>query len=274
MASAAALSGGVDAAKALFAQFKAEVEKGPPATQAASDMLGRLKIMMTTFSCLPLGTNTNSPQAAKELLLAREINEMGVYLSVQKEDMDAFERHIAQLKIFYSDFSSMMPPSERMLPILGLNLLRLLSQNRIADFHTELELIPLESRSRVYIKHPVQLEEYLMEGNYNKVMNAQKDSPAKESEYFLNILAQTVRRERADCIQVAYKQLSVEDAKQLLMFSTDAEVEDFAAEHDWVIEMGQIVFQEEAKAADKGDIEAQRLISESLMYAKELERIV
>lgn len=35
-----------------------------------------------------------------------------------------------------------MPASAQEVPMQGLNLLRLLVQNRIAEFHTELELIP------------------------------------------------------------------------------------------------------------------------------------
>ena len=49
--------------------------------------------------------------------------------------------------------------------LLGLNLLCLLSQNRIADFHMELErLDPTQLHSNIYLKHPVSLEQYLMEG--------------------------------------------------------------------------------------------------------------
>ena len=46
-------------------------------------------------------------------------------------------------------------------------------------------------------------------------------------------------------------------------------------QRDWVMEMGdKFVFACAAAAPAKGDIEADRLIRESLMYAKELERIV
>ena len=38
----------------------------------------------------------------------------------------------------------LMQPSKQQNLITGLNLLRLLVQNRIAEFHTELELIPQE----------------------------------------------------------------------------------------------------------------------------------
>ena len=57
-----------------------------------------------------------------------------------------------------------MPRSERQNLILGLHLLFLLSQSRMAEFHTELELIPLEMHTNIFIKHPVRLEQYLMEG--------------------------------------------------------------------------------------------------------------
>lgn len=79
-----------------------------------------------------------------------------------------------------------MPDSPYRYLLLGLNLLSLLSQNRLADFHTvknilfnpsfislsvqELELLPPKDiQTNLYIKHPVSLEQYLMEGSYNKV---------------------------------------------------------------------------------------------------------
>lgn len=51
--------------------------------------------------------------------------------------------------------------------LLGLNLLFLLSQNRVAEFHTELERLPAKDiQTNVYIKHPVSLEQVrlLLEG--------------------------------------------------------------------------------------------------------------
>lgn len=65
---------------------------------------------------------------------------------------------------------SQLPESAFKDQLFGLNLLLLLSQNRVAEFHTELELLPADQiQSNVYIRHPVSLEQYLMEGNYNKV---------------------------------------------------------------------------------------------------------
>jgi hypothetical protein len=47
---------------------------------------------------------------------------------------------------------SLLPPSPQEYPMTGLNLMRLLVENRIAEFHTELELIPDEVR----LHHKVQ----------------------------------------------------------------------------------------------------------------------
>lgn len=80
-----------------------------------------------------------------------------------------------------------------MLPLQGLNLLRLLSQNRISEFHTVLETIPDHSLDNVYIKHPLQIEQCLMEGSFNKVWNARVNVPAEEYRFFIDILMGTIR---------------------------------------------------------------------------------
>ena len=82
-------------------------------------------------------------------------------LSIKTQDIPSFERHVAQLKIYYTDCATQLPMSERQYPILGLNLLRLLAQNRIAEFHTQLELIsPEVAASNIYIKYPAQVKDH------------------------------------------------------------------------------------------------------------------
>lgn len=59
-----------------------------------------------------------------------------------------------------------------MYELLGLDLLCLLAQNKVGEFHTALEHLPAGVVSdNVYIRHPVAMEQYLMEGAYNKVRN-------------------------------------------------------------------------------------------------------
>jgi hypothetical protein len=52
-----------------------------------------------------------------------------------------------QRRLHYCRRRTLLPASSQEYPMLGLNLLRLLVQNRIAEFHTELELISPEVRA-------------------------------------------------------------------------------------------------------------------------------
>jgi 26S proteasome regulatory subunit N12 len=89
--------------------------------------------------------------------------------------------------------SGIIPPSPEEYPILGLNLLRLLVQNRIAEFHTELELLPAKALENLCIKHAVELEQSFMEGAYNRVLTARQAVPHETYVYFMDLLAKTVR---------------------------------------------------------------------------------
>jgi 26S proteasome regulatory subunit N12 len=92
------------------------------------------------------------------------------------------------------DFSESLPPSKREYAIRGLNLIRLLTQNRIADFHTTLESLDAEIiAENPFIKHPVNLERWLMEGSYSKVWNAREEAPTEEYKFFIDSLMNTIR---------------------------------------------------------------------------------
>lgn len=71
-----------------------------------------------------------------------QVLELAVLLSVKQSDEAAFERNFAQLRVYYADARTLLPPSDQEATLTGLNLLRLLVQNRIAEFHTELEVVP------------------------------------------------------------------------------------------------------------------------------------
>ena len=63
---------------------------------------------------------------------SREIYEIGAQYSVA-----SFERYMYMLKSIYTNQSVALPKSFRMYELRGLNLLLLLSQNRLGNFHTE-----------------------------------------------------------------------------------------------------------------------------------------
>jgi hypothetical protein len=99
---------------------------------------GQLDLVTTLYD---ENTNTEANR-----LLAREILEHAALFSIKARDTAAFERFIAQLKSYYFDEHA-LPRSQREYLLLGLNLLNLLSQNRIAEFHVELEVHTLALRS-------------------------------------------------------------------------------------------------------------------------------
>ena len=66
-----------------------------------------------------------------ELTTARSILEIGAFVSVRTHHIPSFDRYLSQLSTFYTDLPALLPPSPREAPLRGLNLIRLLTQNRI-----------------------------------------------------------------------------------------------------------------------------------------------
>jgi len=274
----------VAAAVKLFDEFKALFGKAdaasPEGLEACRMQLDKLKVAMLSFTSLPPAAPAAPSQAQQqEQLLAREILEHGALLAIKMMEIPAFERYVAQLKIYYADCAATLPESSRQYPILGLNLLRLLAQNRIAEFHTELELIPIElQHSNVYIKYPAQLEQHIMEGSYNKVLTAKNDGGglfSAEGMYFMDMLVDTVRDEIADCSEKAYSSINASELQSLLMLGSAQELADFADGRGWSVEGVLVTFSKmEEEPPLKEKLPSSQLIQQTLSYAKELERIV
>ncbi|KAI3777131.1 hypothetical protein L1987_46925 [Smallanthus sonchifolius] len=257
----------------LFERFKAALVRNDFDT--SSRLLSQLKILLIEFKSLP-PLFAETPNAIQELTLARDIYEHAVVLSVKMEDQDAFERDFFQLKPYYTDVGDRLPQSPQEYPILGLNLLRLLVQNRIAEFHTELELISVSALENPCIKHAVELEQSFMEGAYNRVLAARQTVPHETYVYFMDLLARTVRDEIAGCSEKAYDSLRVEDACQLLLLSSDQQLFEYIKEEhpEWEVKNGLVVFNKAKESAPCKEIPSLQLINQTLSYARELERIV
>ena len=61
-----------------------------------------------------------------------EIYEFATFLSVEKKNIEEFERNICVLRSYYDEFDSIIGKSQRKNAILGLYLLYLLSFNKIS----------------------------------------------------------------------------------------------------------------------------------------------
>ena len=244
--------------------------------------------------------------ARKVLLWQRETLELACFLSLYSRDVAAFERYMAQLKTYYNDYRAVLAPSPSQGPVLGMYLLCLLSQNQIADFHTEYELLahaatsapassaaaaassslppasPTSSRavsssallSSPFIAYPVALEQQLMEGCYHQILSAKKDAPLQIYALFTDTLAETVRAKIADCSEQAYESLPLaEIQKMLLMPEPDDTINFVQARKGWLLQGTKVLFANKQAQANT-EINALKTIKQTLEYATELDRII
>jgi 26S proteasome regulatory subunit N12 len=197
--------------------------------------------------------------------------ELGVLLSVAEGDLDAFARNMAQLKPFYSAGIS----SPRKAHVTGLNLMHLLVDNRLSEFHSELEWLTEAEASDPLCSFPISLERQLMVGIYDEVL--QKQVPEQSFQFFMDHLLQTVRDSIADCIEVSYPSLKLVDCASMMKFDTGvAELQEYIQEYrdDWMVQDDKLTFQPAPTAATAEDIPSMQWIQQSLAYATEMERIV
>lgn len=183
---------------------------------------------------------------------------------------------MAQLKCYYFDYKSGLLESAYKYQLLGLNLLFLLSQNRVAEFHTELELLPSDQiQSNVYIRHPLSLEQYLMEGSYNKIFLAKGNVPAASYNFFIDILLNTVRDEIGACMESAYDKISIQDAARMLNLNTEKDIRAFASKKNWNLSKdGYFYFSTTSEKKSEEPIPSSELATLAIDYARELEMIV
>merc|ERR1711872_519288 len=236
-----------------------------------STLLTQLKFSLTQLAFLP----TKDQEAnIQELAVSRDTLEIGAQYAVTVGDIPMFERYMAQLQTYYHDYSIKLPESAFKYQLLGLNLLCLLAQNRVAEFHTELERLPgKEIQNNVYIKHPVSLEQYIMEGSYNKVLLAKGNVPAESYNFFIDILMDTVRNEIASCLEKAYKDISCADAARMLSISA-GDINAYAAERKWQISGGRLQFRGTDSENEEQGVPSVQLANMAITYAREMEQIV
>jgi len=251
------------------------------------------------FSAGRLGAQ---PDAAKSQQLARETLELACFLSIRRRDVQGFERHVSTLKMYYNDNPKNKEEKKRETEFVvqGLYLLHLLASDRIGEFHTELELIPMEDAENLYIKQPIQLERYLMEGNYAKVLEAQKDVPQMYYSFFMERLLETVRQKVGASLERSYDHLPVEQAAQMLILAVAA-LQEFAIKENerkareelddpmgdmtpsltrraptglvkWEVNDGNLYFKKDQEKSL--EIPALDLMVNTIGYATDLERIV
>ena len=59
------------------------------------------QLAMISLTFLP---TSHSEATKQELIIARDVLEIGVQCAVERQDIPAFERYMAQLKCYYNDY--------------------------------------------------------------------------------------------------------------------------------------------------------------------------
>lgn len=249
---------------------------------AAEDALEEVKTKIIFFPTF-LNVNAPSPTRAQELLLVREILEHAVLLSARKKDLNEVERYFNMLQTYYRDITSdaaagpaVVPESSIMYMIIGLNLMRLLISHRVAEYHSEFEKIDQQQQQRsAYIRFAAQMERYLMEGSYNKLLHARSQAPSNEYLPIVELLEGTVRQEVARCLPAAYGAISVADAKAMLMMRSDADVTSMAERCKWTqsADKSSYVFQRDVDASRR-ELPFMQILNQNIQFVAELQRVV
>ncbi|EIN10578.1 hypothetical protein PUNSTDRAFT_132665 [Punctularia strigosozonata HHB-11173 SS5] len=261
----------------LYRDLQQSFGKRPCDLKRCGELLTKLKVytlIEVTIGMIENGLYPPRSDNLDDLVVARTILEIGAFWSIRSHDVPSFDRYFSQLQTFYNDYATVLPPSPREHPIRGLQLTRLLTQNRIAAFHAALESLPASLHENPYIRHAVDLERWMMEGSYAKVWNAREEAPAEEYAFFVDSLMGTIRNEIASCEEAAYDSLPLKDAATLLFFPTQSELQNFARERGWQINLVDETITFARKGEEKVELPKEKLIAQSLAYARELEQIV
>uniref|UniRef100_A0A8D1EDN6 CSN8/PSMD8/EIF3K domain-containing protein n=1 Tax=Sus scrofa TaxID=9823 RepID=A0A8D1EDN6_PIG len=242
---AVALGPVLQAAAGMYEQLKGKWNHESPNLSKCSEELGRLKLVLLELNFLP---TTGTKLTKQQLILPHDILEIGAQWS----------------------------KSAYMHQLLGLNLVFLLSQHQVAEFHTELEWPPAKDiQTNVYIKQPVSLEQYLMEGSYNKVFLAKGNIPVESCTFFIDILFDTIRDEIAGCIEKAYEKILFTEATRILFFNTPKKMTDYARKRGWILGLNNYYsFVSQQQNPEETTISSSELAKQVIKYTWQLEMIV
>lgn len=248
----------LESATPLLLELNAKFQAGD--VLGGNEILSKLKILILDFP----------PNSEPHCRLATEVLELGVLFTVADGDLDAFARNVAQLKPYYA----LLGTTPRKCHILGLNLMYLLVDNRLSEFHAELELLSQEEASDALISFPINLERKLMVGIYDEVLSV--TVPDASYQFFVDNLLQTVRDNIADCMEVSYKSMKIGDAMTMMKFDSQQELMEYVEEcrDDWIVEGGSLCFQLPPSGSKASDVPSMKVIAQNLSYATEMERIV
>lgn len=175
-----------------------------------------------------------------------------------------------------------LPSSPNFELLTALNLLRLLAQNRLSEFHMTLESQNLSQIvNSKHLTYVLTLEQRLAEGSYHQILSSRQNVPSDEYLYFLEELEKTIRKEIAFCAEKAYKELTIADATAILCTPGKKHTVEIAKSNNWNMQLVEerILFDQwklmdPTGGAEGGEIPCYEVMEKMLAYARSLETIV
>src|SRR5947208_2446966 len=86
---------------AMYKMLKAEWDRAGHSLPRCEQYLSNLKLYLTKLSFLPIEFSGQIPK--QELIVARDVLEIGALYSIETKNIPSFERYMAQLKCYYFD---------------------------------------------------------------------------------------------------------------------------------------------------------------------------
>ncbi|KAL7168358.1 hypothetical protein ACSBR2_038739 [Camellia fascicularis] len=126
-----------------------------------------------------------------------------------------------------------------------------------------------------YGSHSVDEKNSLGRQEFSKCEAPSSDVNLRSGEMKRNLRLMVDGGRRGRC-EKAYDSLSINDARKILLFSSDKELFEYVKEEhpEWEIKNGFVIFQKAKESAPCKETPSLQFINQALSYARELERIV
>lgn len=233
------------------------------------------KEAVTTFKKFQLNLIRNGHRLNSEQDLKTAMNglEIGAQIAINIADLNMFDRVICQLKQYYL-VKNIAKLSKKRQHLMGLYLMYLLTENRLGDFHVEIELLSFDDLENKFIKYPINIEQFMMEGSYEKIKKLKNELPDKTYLALTNKLEETVRNEIGASLQAVHNKINLGDALKMLSINDKNTLSQYIKTQklEWRID-GDILHFSSQKQKQQ-TIDAVTTIQDMLQFTSNIETIV
>jgi 26S proteasome regulatory subunit N12 len=209
-----------------------------------------------------------------EINLALKIFEAEMEYYLEKDDEEGFEKSYLSSKHYYQYSTDI----NKKLYYKGLFLLYLISNNRITEYHFELEYLNLIELMNNDISFVIEVEHSISEGNFNKLLYLHQTNTNRNYIFYLKKLSSSLKFQIAKSAEKSYSSLTLKEVLSLLMINNEKELESFInlnkrkSNINWIIQDGKVFFIE--NNIEKKTVPSERILNKSVDLAIEIERII